>query len=245
MESKKKKNSDKESSDDDDDDDDDEEEVEVKAKGSSSSAGLLKGCSAGSVKGSNAGSVKGSNAGSVKGSKKKDKKDKDSELHYKMKEPFKGNGLHDCSDEEMLNSDFDVEKPAAVENDDEEEEELPLEDQDHEFHEDDQMDKEAKIVLKKELGSALSSKTRYRYKWKGMGYHIFAQRGKMTKIKINVHITDTIENIKNIIWSVTDIPPKNQRIRYNEIELEDGVTVLDTDIKAGDTVFMSVKVQGG
>ena len=73
---------------------------------------------------------------------------------------------------------------------------------------------------------------------------IFVKFGGKT-ITLNVEANTTISNIKALIKDKEGIPKNNQRLIFNDQQLEDGYTLEDYNIQNETTITLMLAIKGG
>uniref|UniRef100_A0A915NU76 Ubiquitin-like domain-containing protein n=1 Tax=Meloidogyne floridensis TaxID=298350 RepID=A0A915NU76_9BILA len=60
----------------------------------------------------------------------------------------------------------------------------------------------------------------------------------------NIKISDNILVVKSMIEYIEGIPPDQQRLIYNKVQLEDGRSIVDYNIKNGSTISLILRLTG-
>ncbi|CAI9726747.1 family [Octopus vulgaris] len=74
---------------------------------------------------------------------------------------------------------------------------------------------------------------------------IFIMTWESRTITIEVHTSDTIENVKAKIENHQGIPPDQQHLLYNGKELENDKTLFDYEIENQTTLYLVYRLPGG
>ena len=74
---------------------------------------------------------------------------------------------------------------------------------------------------------------------------IFVKTPTGKTITMDVENTFTISNIKALVKDKEGIPTKQQRLLFNDFQLEDGYTISDYDIQKESTITLMLAIKGG
>lgn len=77
------------------------------------------------------------------------------------------------------------------------------------------------------------------------GSQVFVKMLSGMNITLNVELSDTIKNVKQMIHEKQGVPAYHQRLVYGGKPLEDGRTLSDYNVKEGATLHLVLRMLGG